>query len=49
MWSELATLNNDAAKERIHLCNRYCVMQAVFEGLITDWLVGIGVVCFFLY
>lgn len=42
MWSKLSSADNNAAKERIHFCNRYWVMQAVFEGLITDWIICIG-------
>lgn len=43
MWSRLSSVDNNAAKERLHFCNRYWVMQAVFEGLVTDWIICIGI------
>ena len=41
MWSELSSSNSSNVKERISICNRYWVMQAVFEGLVTDFIVCI--------
>lgn len=48
MWSILSSVDNNTAKERIHFCNRYWVMQAVFEGLITDWIICIGLAIAFI-
>lgn len=39
MWTALSTADNVKFSERVSLCNRYWVMQAVFEGLVTDFIV----------
>lgn len=48
MWSILSSVDNNTVKERIHFCNRYWIMQAVFEGLITDWIICIGLAIAFI-